>query len=152
MAKRPGKGSDRPTWIALGGDAVKALLSAPALAKTRHFVLQAPTLMPIFAALSTDGAPARNDSVDIRASLQPLGVALVVPKRHAKRAVTRNLIKRHMREVLQRHVPQWRTGRLLIRQRAPFDPGLFRSAASPELSAVLRTELDQLLEQGLASQ
>jgi ribonuclease P protein component len=77
----------------------------------------------------------------------PLGVALVVPKRHARRAVTRNLVKRQMREALRRHLANLSSGQLLISQRAAFDPQQYPSAASPALRAAVRRELDILFAQ-----
>jgi ribonuclease P protein component len=72
---------------------------------------------------------------------------LVVPKRHARRAATRSLVKRQMREALRRHLAEWSGGRLLIRQRAAFDLQQFRSAASPALRQAARIELERLFTQ-----
>lgn len=130
--------------MALGGDAIAALLAAPTLAKTAHFALQA-VAKPVAPELPTDAAPDRTESVDNRP--EPLGLALVVPKRHARRAVTRNLIKRQMREAMRRHLADWPRGRVLIRQRTPFDPKRYPSAASPALRQTARDELDRLFAQ-----
>jgi ribonuclease P protein component len=136
-------------WVALGGDALKALLSAPTVAKTAHFVLQAASERPVLQELPTGVAPDRTESVDN--SLHPapprLGLALVVPKRHAKRAATRNLVKRQMREVMRPRADAWSGCRILIRQRGAFDPRQFPSAASDALRAVVRKELELLLAQ-----
>ena len=69
----------------------------------------------------------------------------VVPKRHAKRAVTRNLIKRQIRATLARHAQGLPHGLWVVRLRAPFDSNVFASAASPALRAAARAELDGLL-------
>ena len=61
----------------------------------------------------------------------PLGLALVVPKRHAKRAATRNLVKRQMRETMRQRAVEWTGRQLLIRQRSPFAPQHFRSLPPP---------------------
>jgi ribonuclease P protein component len=145
----------RPTgrlWVALGGDAVKALLSAPTLAKTAHFVLQAAPNRPVAQELPTEAAPDRTESVDNSVSVitSPLGLALVVPKRHAKRAVTRNLVKRQMRDALRRRLADWSGRQLLIRQRGPFERQQFPSAASDALRAAVRAELDLLFVQAAA--
>jgi ribonuclease P protein component len=76
-----------------------------------------------------------------------LGLALVVAKRHARRAVTRNLIKRQMREAMRRHRSELSSARVLLRQRAAFDPKRFASAASPALRAAVRDELERLFAQ-----
>lgn len=131
----------------LGGDAIQALLAAPTLAKTAHFVLQADA-KPLDPELPTDVAPDRIESVDNQSGR--LGLALVVPKRHARRAVTRNLIKRQMREAMRCHRPEWSNRQVLLRQRAAFDPKHFPSAASPALRAAVRDELERLFAQAAA--
>ncbi len=131
---------------------MKALLCAPTLARTAHFVLQAAPRRPVAQELPTEAAPDRTESVDNSVLLvaPPLGLALVVPKRHAKRAATRNLIKRQMREALRRRLDGWMGRHILIRQRGPFDRKQFPSAASDALRTVVRAELDQLFAQAAA--
>jgi ribonuclease P protein component len=138
--------------VALGGNALKALLSAPTLAKTAHFVLQATPHRPVAQELPTEAAPDRTESVDNSVSVitSPLGLALVVPKRHAKRAATRNLVKRQMRDALRRRHADWSGRQLLIRQRRPFERQQFPSAASDALRAAVRAELDLLFAQAAA--
>jgi ribonuclease P protein component len=150
-ARPPPKPPSR-LWVALGGDALKALLSAPTLAKTAHFVLQAAPKRPVAQELPTEAAPDRTESVDNSVSVvtPPLGLALVVPKRHAKRAATRNLVKRQMREALRRRLDGWTGRQILIRQRGPFDRKQFPSAASDALRAAVRAELDLLFAQAAA--
>ena len=131
-------------WVALGGDALKALLSAPSLAKTAHFVLQAALHRPVAQELPTEAAPDRTESVDNSDRKNPAALMVIVPKRHAKRAVTRNLIKRQMREAVRRRAVGPAASALLIRQRAAFSPRLFPSAASAALRDAVRRELDQL--------
>jgi len=137
-------------WVSLGGDALKALLSAPTLAKTAHFVLQAAHERPVLQELPTGAAPDRTESVDNSASTATppaLRFALVVPKRHAKRAATRNLVKRQMREAVRRHGADWTGRQLMIRQRGTFDPKQYPSAASAALRAAVRSELETLFTQ-----
>ena len=69
----------------------------------------------------------------------------VVPKRHARRAVTRSLLKRQIRARPSGMRAGWRRGLWLVRLRAPFDRARFASAASPALRAAARAELDALL-------
>ena len=81
-----------------------------------------------------------------------LRFGLVLPKKQARRSVTRSLIRHQAREALRRHAPglvgQRRFGRELdawvLRLRAPFDRQQFPSAASSALSAAVRLELDEL--------
>lgn len=69
----------------------------------------------------------------------------VVPKRHARRAVTRNLLKRQMRCAIERHAGQLPQGHWLVRLHAAFPVAQFVSARSTALSLAIRTELDALL-------
>jgi ribonuclease P protein component len=69
----------------------------------------------------------------------------VVPKRHARKAATRNLLRRQIRAAMERHHRMLAHGLWLVRLRAPFDGRCFRSAASGALGAAARDELDLLL-------
>ena len=69
---------------------------------------------------------------------------LVVPKRHAKRAVTRSLLKRQMRQVFLDAAAGLDAGLWLIRLKAPFDRSRFPSAASDALRLAARSELGEL--------
>lgn len=102
----------------------------------------------------------------------------VVPKRHAKRSVTRNLIKRQMREVMQAVVATARAempaaqtlemsagapqvpslpnsvglpkGLWVLRLKSPFDPKQFHSPASVPLREAARAEIALLLARATA--
>lgn len=76
---------------------------------------------------------------------------MVVPKRHARRAVTRNLLKRQMRAVMAAHAGGLPPGLWVLRLKAPFDPRQFRSAASQPLRTCARDELALLLQRAVAS-
>lgn len=109
-----------------------------------HCLLGRPTLSTRAgtAKLSTDGTPNRVESVDDRVPRQWLGC--VIPKRHARRAVTRNLLRRQIRAVMERHAEQLQPGLWLVRLRRPFAPAEFRSADSARLRVAARTELDSV--------
>jgi ribonuclease P protein component len=72
-------------------------------------------------------------------------VGVVVPKRYARRAVTRSLLKRQIYAATVRHRDRLAPGLWIVRLRAPFDPVHFMSAASPALRREARAELDTLL-------
>jgi ribonuclease P protein component len=124
------------------GESFKALLATPSLAKTPHFSLHATPQRPVLQQLTTDAAPDRTESVDNKAAV----LMLVVPKRHARRAVTRNLIKRQMREAVKRRRATQGAAAVLIRQRSAFNPKQFPSAASAALREAVRRELDELFD------
>lgn len=69
----------------------------------------------------------------------------VIPKRHARRSVTRNLLKRQIRAAFDRHAAALPAGLWVVRLKAPFATGQFPSAASDALRAAARAELDTLL-------
>jgi ribonuclease P protein component len=93
--------------------------------------------------LSTAGAPQAGDSVDDLSD--PLWLGAVLPKRHARRAVTRALLRRQIRSAVERHASALSGGLWVVRLRAPFDVAQFPSAASEALRRAARQELDGLL-------
>jgi ribonuclease P protein component len=68
----------------------------------------------------------------------------VLPKRHAKRAVTRHLLARQIRAAAERHQRGLAPGLWLVRLRTAFDRQVHVSAASEGLRQALRAELDGL--------
>ena len=69
----------------------------------------------------------------------------VVPKRHARRSVTRTLLKRQIRAIVTSHADALAAGLWVVRLRAPFDRERFASAASDALNCAVRAELQQLI-------
>ncbi len=69
----------------------------------------------------------------------------VVPKRHARRSVTRSLIKRQMRSAFERHARLLPAGLWLLRLSQGFKVSDFVSARSAALALSVRTELEALL-------
>jgi len=122
---------------------------------------------PVTASLSTElsTAPTTNPVADVDDSQEsgpsalvetptPAGglerwLGLVVPKRHSKRAVTRTLLKRQIRSVAAACAPRLEPGLWVVRQRSPFDPKQFPSAASEALKAAARAELRALFERAM---
>jgi ribonuclease P protein component len=76
-------------------------------------------------------------------------LGLVVPKRHAKRAVTRTLVKRQIRNVAAACAPQLEPGLWVVRQRSPFDTKQYPSAASDALKEAARAELRALFDRAV---
>ena len=134
----------------------EAMLSAPVRQRSAHFALHhlpggplPPRRRPGAAQnqeLSTETAPMVADIVDNCCGTHWLG--LVVPKRHARRAVTRSMIKRQMRQLFAAHAPGLPPGRWVLRLKAPCGAPRFVSAASPPLHDLLRAELTRLLAPG----
>lgn len=147
------------------------VMAAPGRAKTRHFVLHHLVAVPslpgaVRSSVQTDpslqdgastklSTAARLDQasvVDDSAPKPPsdaIWLGLVVPKRHAKRSVTRQLLKRQMRAAVGDQQSQdhpLSQGLWVLRLRAAFDVSQYPSAASAALAAAARQELAQLLQ------
>ena len=71
-------------------------------------------------------------------------IGAVVPKRWARRAVTRNAIKRQIYAVAQEFDSQLPSAAHVVRLRTAFDRKAFPSAESDALKRVVRAELQQL--------
>jgi len=157
-----GSGSEvRAMWLSLGSKGVAAALAAPIVARSPHFVLHHLAASsgsvtqhlagPVSEELFTDAAPSGDTSVDKAARLGQWWLGLVIPKRHAKRAVTRTLLKRQARAQATANRRDLPPGLWVVRLRAPFARHQFPSAASGVLSGAARGELAQLFAAGVVA-
>jgi ribonuclease P protein component len=126
------------------------VLRSPPRARSAHFAVHHANRVPSLPArkLSTAQSNQEDSPVDespARASGVWLGT--VVPKRHARRSVTRNLLKRQMRAAVAGQQAGLLPGLWVIRLRAPFERTEFRSAASSALRRAVAGELSQLMRQ-----
>ncbi len=125
------------------------LLSVPHSLRSTHFAVHYLKGVPVPSAwgrptkLSTDQPPSCPDPVDDTPAGRWLGC--VVPKRHARRSVTRSTLKRQIRAAVQRHEQHLPPGLWVVRLRQPFAPLQYPSADSQALRAAARDELEQLL-------
>ena len=130
------------------------VLGSRSRASTIHFAVHhlpaveaAPGLPPGgpgTAELSTIGGEIGELSVDDSPAEPARRLGVVVPKRHARRAVTRSLLKRQIYAAGGRHAASLAHGLWIVRLRAPFDRTQFVSAASSVLRAAARAELEDL--------
>ena len=130
------------------------VLGSRSRAKTAHFAvhhlpaaeggLSGPGDAPRTGELSTTGAQIGELPVDDSLTEPSRRLGVVVPKRHARRAVTRSLLKRQIYAAGSRHAASLARGLWIVRLRAPFDRSRFVSAASPALRDVARAELEDL--------
>jgi ribonuclease P protein component len=74
-----------------------------------------------------------------------LAIGAVIPKRWARRAVTRNTIKRQVYAVSQTQLPSLPIGHYVVRLRSEFSRKEFPSATSEPLKQLVRSELQALL-------
>jgi ribonuclease P protein component len=125
-------------------------LAGGTVARTVHFALHRAALdacpVPLAAASSPKLASPGPESTRPQALFAVDGVWLgaMVPKRWAKRAVTRNAIKRQIYQVSQAFEPRFPQAAHVVRLRSTFDRKVFLSATSEQLKLVVRTELEQL--------
>ena len=119
----------------------QALLGTTAVARTAHFALHRwrPTALP--ATPDGDALFQPSDAVWLGA---------MTPKRWARRAVTRNAIRRQIYAVGENLTPALQAGAHLVRLRSAFAPARFPSAASDALKRAVRDELLQLFDRGAA--
>ncbi len=161
--------SPSPVLVITNAEDFKRALAQPWLAKTPHFAVHHLTggIVQRRWVGKTEGlssaAPA-NLSGPVDKSLEnpvdnpvdehgkPAWAGFVVPKRHARRAVTRNLIRRQMRQALadqQGEPAGLPPGVWVLRLRQGFDRSLYPSAASAPLRRAAREELQHLVGQAV---
>ena len=76
----------------------------------------------------------------------PRWLGIAIPRRHAKRAVTRSLLKRQIREQFRCHAPNLAAGAWVVRLRAPIERQVFVSAASTRMRRTAADEIDTLMK------
>jgi ribonuclease P protein component len=107
------------------------------VAKTPHFALHRVAL------------DAAHESAHEGRALFPVADAwlgVLLPKRWARRAVTRNAIRRQIYEAAREKAHQLPQAALVVRLRSEFSRKQFLSATSDALNRAVRAELDQLLD------
>jgi ribonuclease P protein component len=126
----------------------QAVLAGGTVAKTAHFALhrtplQAPPRARTTAIMPPEaGEPALFD-------VSTVWMGAMVPKRWARRAVTRNAVKRQIYAVSALFESRLPLAAHVVRLRASFDRSQFKSASSVALKQAVRAELMQLLGQAV---
>jgi ribonuclease P protein component len=115
----------------------QAVLAGLTLARTAHFALHC-------CALDAPMAEPHNPGLPALFPVQGLWLGAMVPKRWAKRSVTRNAIKRQIYNVSADFEPLLSERAHVVRLRASFDRAHFVSATSDVLKTAVRAELQQL--------
>jgi len=114
-------------------------MAGTTVSRTAHFALHR---MPLDAPRdSITGSGAVSQTLF---AVRDAWVGALVPKRWAKRAVTRNAIKRQIYAVSQATLPPLPVAAHVVRLRAGFDRAQFISASSPALKRAVRGELQEL--------
>ena len=113
------------------------LMKTPPVARSKHFVVHRAT-NPAVATEALKPNLAQNH-------VKGLCLAALLPKRWAKRAVTRNALRRQIYAAFAQQQAQLAPVPHLVRMRAAMDPVMFTSACSDPLKKAVRQEIDQLL-------
>jgi ribonuclease P protein component len=138
----------------------QAVLAGTTVSRTAHFALHR-TGLDAQPPLSTKQGPeSRRVPSEERVHIQPTGpgsegpkalfavqdawIGALIPKRWAKRAVTRNAIKRQIYAVSSALEPGLPHAAHVVRLRSAFDRAKFPSASSEALKQAVRGELQQL--------
>ena len=129
------------------------VLGSPIRARSVHFAVHylesspsqpaKPRSRVLSTELSTDRAPEQGVAVDDSVP-KACWLGVVVPKRHARRSVTRTLLKRQIRSAASAQAGL-APGLWVVRLRSPFDRVAFPSAASDALRVCAGTELAGVL-------
>jgi ribonuclease P protein component len=130
------------------------VLAVPPCSRSAHFAVHFLQMRPSAPGRPAAGDLSTADAQNPEASVDnlPFGQWLgqVIPKRHAPRSVTRNMLRRQVRAAMERHAPRLRPGLWLVRLRQPFPKAGFMSADSAALRQAAAVELDRLFQRAEA--
>ena len=115
----------------------QAVMAGALVAKTPHFALHRVAL------------DAAHEGAHEGRALFPVTdvwLGVLLPKRWARRAVTRNAIRRQIYEAAREKAPQLPQAALVVRLRTEFSRKQFVSATSDALKRAVRAELNHLLD------
>ena len=130
----------------------QAAMAGGTVARTSHFALHRLTLVPLVAQATAQpnaSGPALSPEQALF-DVFDVWLGALVPKKWARRAVTRNTIKRQIYSVSARFADALPCAAHVVRLRSGFDRRQFVSATSDVLKAAVRSELEQLFAQALA--
>jgi len=126
----------------------QAVLAGTTVAKSEHFALHRSSL-PVQMVFGSENKSAEpNTSRPLFSPSFDLWIGAMVPKRWAKRAVTRNAIKRQIYNVSADFSPRQRPAAFVVRLRRDFSRKTFISATSDSLKQAIRAELLALMRAG----
>jgi ribonuclease P protein component len=113
----------------------QAVMAGTTVSRTAHFALHR---------LEMDAGPGSDGPQALFAVRSEPWIGALIPKRWAKRAVTRNAIKRQIYTVSQTIEPPLPVAAHVVRLRSGFDRQQFVSATSDALKRAVRGELQEL--------
>ena len=116
-------------------------MAGTTVSRTAHFALHR---MQLDAQSPVSAPTGPESSTQALFVVRDAWIGALVPKRWAKRAVTRNAIKRQIYTVSQGLTPPLPEAAHVVRLRTAFDRKQFVSATSEALKQAVRGELEQL--------
>jgi ribonuclease P protein component len=119
----------------------QAVMAGSTVSRTPHFALHRVALSQ-----PSSQAPA----APVMFAHDDVWVGVLLPKRWARRAVTRNAIRRQIYSVCDAHGGALPHAAHVVRLRSTFDRKLFISATSAQLKQAVRAELEQLVRKAAA--
>ncbi|MGH6638023.1 MAG: ribonuclease P protein component [Polaromonas sp.] len=122
----------------------QAALAGAIVARTTHFALHRNALD----AKSLQAQPGKVVEAAALFPIQDTWIGAMVPKRWAKRAVTRNAIKRQIYTVSADFSHQYPQAAFVVRLRRDFSRTEFVSASSEPLKQAVRAEIQALMQAG----
>lgn len=125
----------------------QAAMAGGTVSRTAHFALHRLALAVAAAPAGPDPAPQAQESqalFGVGGNGPGPWLGAMVPKRWARRAVTRNAIKRQIYAVAAGFEPRMPQAAHVVRLRAAFDRKHFVSATSDTLKCAVRAELEEL--------
>jgi ribonuclease P protein component len=129
----------------------QATLAGGTVSRTTHFALHRLPLMARADISKAETAGPAPDEAQALFALDGVWMGAMVPKRWARRAVTRNTVKRQIYAVSVRFADRLPQAAHVVRLRATFDRKQFISASSDTLKLAVRQELEQLFERGVCA-
>ena len=122
----------------------QAVLAGTIVAKTPHFVLH----RNVLAAKAVPNQSVKQVDAPVLFREQDMWIGAMVPKRWAKRAVTRNAIKRQIYTVSAEFSHLYPQAAFVVRLRSSFSRTEFVSAVSDLLKQAVRAEVQALMQAG----
>ena len=128
----------------------QAVLAQRVIARSEHFALHRHSLEGSATAPQRPAMPQERSAASAASALPlfspvELWLGAMVPKRWAKRSVTRHAIKRQIYDVADALLPAHDRAAYLVRLRAGFSRQQFLSSSSEQLKQAVRAELQGLM-------
>jgi ribonuclease P protein component len=128
----------------------QAVLAGSVVARTEHFALHCNGLDAQAPQTAPKKSTGEDSQIPALFPVQSMWIGAMVPKRWARRAVTRNAIKRQIYTVSADFLHNYPQAAFVVRLRKEFSRKEFISAASGHLKEAVRAEVVTLMQAGSA--